>query len=285
MSDDTQTPGEGEEPESTGSTDFGLMIGVVLAFGSVLTGMLLEGSSPMSYVVVSAFIIVFGGTLGATMASFGLEATKKIPASVNRAMLYKSVDRTVSIRTLVSFAEKARREGLLVLEDQLNTTNNEFLRKGVQLVVDGTDPELVRDILQTEVDAFAAEEAHMAGMWAGMGGYSPTLGIIGTVMGLVMVLGNLSDPMSLGPAIAVAFVATFYGVSLANLVYLPIGGKIKMCMNDEVAAKEMMIEGILSIQSGDNPRIVEEKLLAYVDEHTRHRYKGDEADEAMDLAA
>ena len=285
MSDDTQTV-EGEEPESAGSTDYGLIIGVALGFGSVLTGMLLEGSSPMSYVVVSAFIIVIGGTFGATMASFGLHAMKKLPESVKRAMLYKSVDRTVSIKTLVGFAEKARREGLLVLEDQLNTTNNEFLRKGVQLVVDGTDPELVRDILQTEVDAFAAEEAHMAAMWAGMGGYSPTLGIIGTVMGLVMVLGNLSDPMSLGPAIAVAFVATFYGVSTANLVYLPIGGKIKMCMTDEVAAKEMMIEGILAIQSGDNPRIVEEKLLAYLDEHTRHKYKGgDEAEEAMDLAA
>ena len=286
MSDGNTQPGDEETAETSGSTDFGLIIGIAMGFGSVLTGMLLEGSSPMSYVVVSAFIIVIGGTLGATMASFGLHAVKKIPASVKRAMLHKSVDRTIAIKTLVRFAEKARREGLLVLEDQLNTTNDEFLRKGVQLVVDGTDPELVRDILQTEVDSFAAEEAHMAAMWAGMGGYSPTLGIIGTVMGLVMVLGNLSDPMSLGPAIAVAFVATFYGVSTANLVYLPIGGKIKMCLQDEVSSKELMIEGILAIQAGDNPRIVEEKLLAYLDDHGRKVYRGDdEQEEEAKLAA
>jgi chemotaxis protein MotA len=282
----TPTPGEGGEAASKEKGDLGLLLGLVVAIGSVFWGMILEGSSPGSYMVFSAFVIVFGGTMGAAMGSFGLAAILKIPASVKEALFYKSIDRTVAIRTLVGFAEKARREGLLVLEDQLNTTNDPFLKKGVQLVVDGTDPDLVREILETEVEAHVKEENHMANMWAGMGGYSPTLGIIGTVMGLVMVLGNLSDPTSLGPHIAVAFVATWYGVSFANLVFLPIGLKVKWCIADYSGSKELMIEGILAIQAGDNPRIVEEKLLAYLNDKQRKAYRGDDAeDESLDLAA
>jgi chemotaxis protein MotA len=199
------------------------------------------------------------------------------------------MNRPSSINTLVGFAEKARREGLLVLEDDLRSTEDEFLRRGVQLVVDGTDPELVKEILRTEVDSLHEERHADASVWETMGGFAPTLGIIGTVIGLVLVLGNISDPSSLAKSISVAFIATLYGVSSANLVFLPVGNKLKLCATDEVAGKEMLIEGILAIQSGDNPRIVEEKLVAFLTTKDRVNYRAakDAAEEAleMDLAA
>ena len=257
--------GGAEEKSSGGGIDFGLLIGLGLGFGSLLLGMILEGTSPMAYFAISAIFIVFGGTAGATITSVGMKQFARIPNLFMHALKYQAVERVDAIRTLVTFAEKARREGLLVLEDDLQQTGDEFLRKGVQLVVDGTDPELVKEILQTEVDSLAEENERDAAMFATMGGFSPTLGIIGTVMGLVNVLANLADAASLGPHIAVAFIATFYGVCFANLVYLPLGFKLQACSSDEISGRELMIEGILAIQSGDNPRIVEEKLVAFLD--------------------
>lgn len=282
-------PGEAEivsRISEGGKKDIGVIIGLVIGFGSVIAGMYLEGSSIGSYMVVSAAIIVFGGTVGATMASVGLETFKKMPATFMKAVNYQPLDRVGAIKTLVAYAEKARRSGLLVLEDDIQRADDEFLKKGVQLVVDGTDPELVKEILQTEVDSLAEEHEGESAMWTVMGGFSPTLGIIGTVMGLVLVLGNLSDAASLGPAIAVAFVATFYGVAFANLLYLPVGLKLKACSQDEIATRELIIEGILAIQSGDNPRIVEEKLVAFLDGATKKQFKvARESRDEFDLAA
>jgi chemotaxis protein MotA len=166
-------------------------------------------------------------------------------------------------------AEKARRQGLLALEDEAAQIENEFLRKGIMLVVDGTDPEVVRSVL--EIDSAVLEERHKNGyeLLDAMGGFAPTMGIIGTVMGLISVLSNLSDVSKLGPSIAVAFIATFYGVSTANLLWLPLGKKLKGKSQSEMAAREMMLEGILAIQAGDNPRIVQEKLLGYLAPHSR----------------
>lgn len=287
MSEETNESTGEAEATSGGGTDIGLLAGIVVSFGSVVAGMYIEGSSIGSYMVVSAFIIVFGGTVGAVLSSVGLQAFLDIPKGFMYAVSYRSPDRIYSIRTLVRFAEKARREGLLVLENDLEQVSNEFMRKGVQLVVDGTDPELVKEILQTEVDAMAELNEKRAAAFKVMGGFSPTLGIIGTVMGLVMVLGNLSDAASLGPAIAVAFVATWYGVSLANLIYLPVSLRIAACVADEVSAYELMLEGILSIQSGDNPRILEEKLVAFLDPVTKLKMLGGKGgdDAEMDLAA
>jgi chemotaxis protein MotA len=282
-------PGEAEIVSNIsegGKKDIGVMVGLALGFGSVIGGMYLEGTSIGSYLVVSAAVIVFGGTMGATMASVGMNNFKKLPATLMKAINYTPLDRVGAIRTLVAYAEKARRSGLLVLEDDIQRADDEFLKKGVQLVVDGTDPELVKEILQTEVDSIAEEHEHEANMWTVMGGFSPTFGIIGTVMGLVLVLGNLSDAASLGPAIAVAFVATFYGVFFANAMYLPVGLKLKACSQDEIGTRELIIEGILAIQSGDNPRIVEEKLVAFLDGATKQEFKAsrDSRDE-FDLAA
>jgi chemotaxis protein MotA len=271
------------EQESETGFDVSLLLGLGIAFGGIILGLLMEGSSPSKYIGVSAGIIVFGGTFGVTIVSVGLQRFLDLPKAFMRALQYKAMNRISAIRILVGFAEKARREGLLVLEDDLRSTKDEFLRRGVQLVVDGTDPELVKEILRTEVDSLHEERHQQAGVWEAMGGYSPTLGITGTVIGLVMVLSNISNPASLAASIAVAFIATLYGVGSANLIYLPVGMKLKGCADDEVAGKEMLIEGILAIQSGDNPRIVEEKLVAFLTTKDRTEYRAAMADDAADL--
>ena len=280
---------------SGGGLDWGVVAGLVISFVGLMIGVILEGGSPISYTPLppsmggpgpSAFIIIVAGTVGATLVGVGLDLFKTLPGSFMRALKYHPLDRVGAITTLVGFAERARREGLLVLEDDLRGVEDQFLKKGVQLVVDGTDPELVKEILQTEVDTLAEENENRASVWTLMGGFCPTIGVIGTVMGLVIVLGNLADPAALGGAIAVAFIATLYGVGFANLIFLPIGNKLTKISQDEVAGRELMIEGILAIQSGDNPRIVEEKLVAFLDNKNKlafleSRAKPDE----FDLAA
>lgn len=281
LNDDTQVDG---------SIDYSIIIGLLVAFGGVIGGLYLEGSSIGRYFGPSAGLIVLGGTFGATIMSVGWRPFLDLPKTFMRAIKYQGMDKPSAIKTLVGFAERARREGLLVLEDDLRKTPDEFTRRGVQLVVDGTDPELVKEILRTEVDSLHEERHSDARVWETMGGFSPTLGIIGTVIGLVLVLSSISDPAGLAGAIAVAFIATLYGVGSANLIFLPIGNKLKSCASDEVSSKEMLIEGILAIQSGDNPRIVEEKLIAFLTTVDRERYRaakalGDSADFDLDLAA
>ncbi len=274
-----------------GGMDPSVLVGLIIAFGGVIAGLYIEGSSITKYVgypvSMSPGAIVFGGTIGVTIVACGLAAVKNLPNTFMRSIKYKSMDRPEAIGQLVKFAEKARREGLLVLEDDLRSTEDEFMRRGVQLVVDGTDPELVKEILRTEVDSLHEERHADAHVWETMGGFAPTLGICGTVIGLVLVLSNISDPSSLAASIAVAFIATLYGVGSSNLLFLPVGTKLKNCANDEVACKEMLIEGILAIQSGDNPRIVEEKLVAFLHSDDRAKYRAAQAagDIEMDLAA
>lgn len=294
MADDLDIQPAEDAPEESGSggggMDPSLLVGLVIAFVGVIGGLYMEGSSVGKYIGPSAAMIVLGGTFGVTMMSVGISGMKKIPATFLHALKYKGMDRPGAISTLVGFAEKARREGLLVLEDDLRSTEDEFMRRGVQLVVDGTDPELVKEILRTEVDSLHEERHADAGIWETAGGFAPTLGIVGTVIGLVLVLSNISDPSSLAASIAVAFIATLYGVGSANLVFLPTANKLKSCASDEVSGKEMLIEGILAIQSGDNPRIVEEKLVAFLTTGDRARYRAskerkDGGDLEMDLAA
>ena len=165
---------------------------------------------------------------------------------------------------MVRFAERARREGLLVLEEEARRIDDDFLQRGMRLAIDGTDPEMVREILSTEIHFLQARHKVGENIFTTLGGFAPTLGIIGTVMGLIHMLANLSDPAKMGPLIAGAFIATLYGVSSANLIFLPIGNKLKARSAEEVIVREVMVEGILSIQTGDNPRIVEEKLKAFL---------------------
>jgi chemotaxis protein MotA len=289
MADEETTQGAAAPAaKPSGKSDPGLLVGVPLSFGMIIGGLLIEGASPAAYVGLSPAMFVFGGTLGVTTGAVGLNGVKALPGLIGKAVKYKPQDRVSAIKTLVTFAEKARREGLLVLEDDLRSTEDEFLRRGVQLVVDGTDPELVKEILRTEVDSLHEELHGEAKTFELMAGVAPTMGIIGTVIGLVVTLSNMADAASLAAAIAVAFLATLYGVSSANLLWLPIGVKLQGAADDHVATREMMIEGILAIQSGDNPRIVEEKLIAFLSIKDRAAYRAaqgnDDAGE-MDLAA
>jgi len=240
------------------------MIGLLAGFGSIIIGFILEGGTVSSLGGVSAAIIVFGGTAGAIITSFPLSDLKKLPQWFRIAFTSQTFGTAEAYETLVRFAEKARREGLLSLEQELETVTDRFTHQGMQLVIDGTDPEITREILESNIAVL--EKRHKVGIsvFESAGGYGPTMGIIGTVMGLVMVLGNLSDPEALSHSIAAAFLATLYGVASANLLWLPIATKLKMKDKAEVSAMEMVLDGILSIQAGQNPSILKEKLKTHI---------------------
>lgn len=244
--------------------DISSILGLVLALGGLIAGIYLEGGHLGAYAALSAACIVLLGTAGVVILSFPMKNIAQVPKLLKIAFTETKFDLAGVIDTLVSFAEKARREGLLSLEAEMSIVKNGFLRQGIQLVVDGTDPSLVRSILETQISFL--EERHKVGykVFESAGGYAPTLGIIGTVLGLVEVLGNMENPDELAGKIALAFIATLYGVGSANLLWLPISNKLKMKSSEEILAQEVMLEGILSIQAGDNPRIVEEKLKAFL---------------------
>jgi chemotaxis protein MotA len=244
--------------------DLATIIGLVLAWGAFFGSIAMEGGDLKALLNPSAALLVFGGTTGASMIGFPLSTLTGLPAVIKHAFLGKETDVTQVIKMLVGFAEKARREGLLALEEEAREVDDPFLRKGIQLAIDGTDPELVREILETDIHHLGTRHQQGAAFFATMGGFAPTLGVIGTVSGLVHMLANLSDPGSMGPSIAAAFIATLYGVSTANLIFLPLANKLKHASAAETNAREIVMEGILSIQGGDNPRIVEEKLKSFL---------------------
>ena len=239
-------------------------IGIAAAAIGILLSAMMEGTSPAAFMDVPALIIIVAGTGGATMASVGMESMKRVPGLYKRVLSAEPPDLAGRVDLLVSLAEQARREGLLALDAQVSEVDDEFTRKGLQLVVDGIDPELVRDILEAEIDGMAARHHVGALPFEKAGGFAPTMGIIGTVMGLVHVLQNLAAPSTLGPAISGAFIATLLGVGSANVVYLPIANRLKALSAEEVELRTLTLDGILSVQAGDNPRVVAEKLKSYV---------------------
>lgn len=244
-------------------------IGIGAAFAGLLVGALLEGSAIMAFLNLPAALIVLGGTFGVTLAATSIEAMQRVPALYRRAMNVESPDLGGRVQLLVGYAETARRDGLLALEGQVRDLDDDFTRKGLQLVVDGTEPELVRQVLENEIDGTDARHAEGRAPFEKAGGFAPTMGIIGTVMGLVHVLENLDAPETLGPAISGAFIATLYGVASANVVFLPVANKLKQVTEAELALREMTMEGVLAIQAGDNPRIVADKLAAFVPPEAR----------------
>jgi chemotaxis protein MotA len=239
-------------------------IGIVLACVMIAVGATMEGSDIMAVLNMPAILIVLGGTFGATMASSGMEAMKRLPTLYKTVFSPPDLDLNGRVQELVGYAEKARRDGLLALDQQLADVKDPFVRKGLQLVVDGTDADLVADVLEAENNAMRKRHALAAQPFALAGGYAPTMGIVGTVFGLIHVLGNLDKPETLGPSIAAAFVATLLGVASANVVFVPVGMRLKALSQEELHARELTVEGILSIQAGDNPRVIAEKLIAYV---------------------
>lgn len=254
--------------------DFATIIGLVLAFGAIAVAML-AGHTDIKIFLErwDAFILIMGGTIGATMTGFPLRTfLQGFLGGAKTAFIEPVYHEREVITTLVSFAEKARREGLLALENEAAALDDDFMRKGIQLVIDGRDTDIIRKILETEVSFVQERGAKSESVYMTLGGYSPTLGIIGTVLGLIGMLkslgnvagsGNVAGEM--GTATAVAFVATFLGIMFANLLWLPLASKIKERNGQLLLVREIMIEGILSIQAGDNPRLLEEKLHAFLD--------------------
>jgi chemotaxis protein MotA len=242
------------------SSAVGLAVGIIGLF----LGATMEGSNVFAILNPSAMLIVLGGTLGATIAGTSFDSIKNIPKLYMKAFSSAPPDLNAKVAELVGYAESARRDGLLALDEQTGSIEDPYTRKGLQLVVDGTDPDLVADILDAENTAMKKRHAAARQPFEKAGGYAPTMGIIGTVFGLIHVLGNLDAPETLGPSISAAFIATLIGVASANVIYLPIAARMKQLSEEELHARALIVEGILSIQAGDNPRVVQEKLVTFV---------------------
>ena len=239
-------------------------IGIVIACAGLMLGASMEGTPLGSLFNVPAMLIIFGGVLGVTMASVGMEGMKLIPTLYKKVFNAETANLRQEVTLMVGHAERARRDGLLALEEDLEGIEDAYTRKGLQLVVDGTPPELVREILDGEIDGMRGRHKQGAKVFEAAGGFAPTMGILGTVMGLISVLQKLDQPETLGPAISGAFIATLLGVGIANVVFLPVALRLKQLSEAEVESRYLVLEGILAIQSGDNPRVVEEKLISFV---------------------
>ena len=245
-------------------------IGIGVAAAGILLGALMGGTSPAAFIDIPAFLIVLVGTSGVTMASVGMASMKNIPTLYKLVIGPPELDVPERVALLVSLAEQARREGLLALDGRVNEIDDNYTRKGLQMVVDGIDPDLVADVMEAEIEAMSGRHKVGASMFEKAGGFAPTMGIVGTVMGLVHVLQNLSSPSSLGPAISGAFIATLLGIGSANVIYLPISNRLKQLSAEEVELRRLTLDGILAVQAGDNPRVVSERLSSYIPPEQRN---------------
>jgi len=249
--------------------DIASLVGLLIAIVSLLGAFFLEGGTIGMILVLAAAIIVFGGTIGVTIISFTLDEIKGVPYFVKMVFNGKPIDYDYYLDMLLINADKARREGLLSLESQLELIENEFMARGLQMVIDGNNRETTSEILEMEIEVFEKKEKVGYDIFMTAGGFAPTMGIIGTVMGMVQVLSNLSSPDELGASIAVAFLATLYGIASANILWIPFASKIKNRIEKETLLMEMILDGILAIQSGDNPRSIREKLSIYLPPENR----------------
>ncbi|MCX7678567.1 MAG: motility protein A [Spirochaetes bacterium] len=244
--------------------DLATIVGVIAGFTFLVLGIIFAGGSILQFIDPASIMITFGGSAAAMFVAFPMfKIMKMLP--VFRVLLFpQTYNAAELILTIVSFSEKARREGLLALEDDLTDLDDEFLRKGIQLVVDGNDQELVRKILETEIEHFLNrhdENKSFLDTWASV---APSFGMMGTLIGLVIMLANLEDRAAIGPALATALITTFYGAMLAYFLLIPMAKKLDYRTNEETLTKLIMIEGVLSIQAGENPRIVKDKLVSFL---------------------
>ncbi|MDN4620669.1 flagellar motor protein [Paenibacillus sp. PsM32] len=247
--------------------DLTTIIGIIAGLAALIGGFLWEGGDASGLVQGAAALIVFGGTAAAVVISFPLARLKKIPRAIAFTFSTGGTDNEQLIEDIVNMSTHARRAGVLALEPQASSHDNPFLREGIQQVVDGTDREVIQQILELEMTKTELEHEQYAKVFDSAGGYAPTMGIIGTVMGLIQVLGSLSEPTGLGGSIAVAFTATLYGVASANLIFLPIASKIRSRSELDIQTMEMLLEGVLSIQNGENPQLVRKKLETFLPEN------------------
>ena len=243
------------------------IVGIVIALGTTFAAMSMGGIDPMSifFADPGSIVLVVGGSIGATLASHTMDDAKGFAKWMMKGLMpAKPADPGETITQLLGFAETARKEGLLALESASKEIEDPFLRKGIEMSVDGTDPEVVREVLETELAATKARHKAGAGFFVTAAGFAPAFGVAGTVIGLIDMLNNLSDPSALGPALAVAFATTLWGVFLANYVFNPIANTLKRTSELEMAYKELILEGIIAIQAGASPRAVSDRLIAYL---------------------
>jgi chemotaxis protein MotA len=247
--------------------DPGLFIGIAVALGAVIIGNVIEGGHLGSLIGGPAFLIVVGGTIGAVIVQFPLAMCGAALKTAGGLIKRTKKDTAKLLEEIVDYAQKARKDGILGLEKIAPTASDPFLAKGILMAVDGSDSNAIRSTLELIISQEEEHNENSAKVFEAAGGYSPTVGIIGAVLGLIHVMSNLSDIGAVGAGIAAAFVATIYGVAVANILFLPIAGRIKMTHQDEVKSKELMLAGILAIQEGLNPKLVRERLGAYIGEH------------------
>lgn len=246
------------------SVDFLTIAGVSLSLLAVIGGNLLEGGHTDSLIQLTAFIIVFGGTMGAILVQTPLNVFVHAMKRFRWVFFPPKIERKEILKRVIDWSKIARKEGLLGLQQIADKETEKFAKKGLLLLVDGNEPDEIRKILEVEIDSSAVHEMSAAKVYEAMGGYSPTIGIIGAVLGLIHVMNNLSDPATLGPGIAVAFVATIYGVGMANFFFLPMSSKLKMLTSDQTQYQEMLVDGVVSIAEGENPRVIQSKLEGYL---------------------
>jgi len=254
--------------------DIATILGVISAFGLVILAIFMGGGLQL-FINPAALMIVVGGTLGATMINYPLREVFGVFGVVKKALFARNESVKELTGTFADFAQKSRKEGILALEKPIKDVANEFLKKGVQLSIDGLEPEEINNILETEVDFVRSRHQLGAEIFTTMGTFAPALGMIGTLVGLVQMLQNLDDPSTIGPSMAVALLTTFYGSIMANILCLPIAGKLRTRSKEEVLIKEMTVQGVISISNGDNPRILEQKLQAFLPPNQRESSEDD----------
>lgn len=248
--------------------DIATVLGVISAFGLVFLAIFMGGGIQL-FINLQALMIVVGGTLGATMINYPLNEVFGVISVVKKTLFTKNIIRNDLIKIFMNFAHKSRKEGILALESELKKVKDDFLIKGVQLSIDGLEPNEIRDILGTELDFIKSRHQLGAEIFTTMGSFAPALGMIGTLIGLVQMLQSMEDPSTIGPAMAVALLTTFYGSIMANIFCMPIAGKLRTRSKEEALNKEITIQGIMSLSSGDNPRILEQKLQAFIPPNER----------------
>jgi chemotaxis protein MotA len=234
---------------------------------------MMEGGGLMGFYNRAALVLVLGGTMGVTLIGMPFAQVKTLPGILRKALFKAPLDSVHMMSSIVGYAMRARRDGILALEEEAKSVDSDFLRLGLELIVDGTPGELTREILETEVQAMQARHRAGQNVFNTLGGFSPTLGILGTVMGLVHMLASLDEPGEMGGAIANAFIATLYGVGFANLLFLPIGNKLKQRAEQEVHAYQIAIEGMLAIQAGENPREVAARMRSFLSPKEKTLYE------------
>ena len=255
--------------------DITTVVGLVAGFTLIIMG-IFNGGQLINFFDVPSLLITIGGTLAATMVCYPLYQIVGIVGVMRKAFFHKSIPPTELIEKIVGFAETARREGILALEQAVQEVDDAFMGAGIRLAVEGTEPELIQTILETELSFVDERHKSGAGVFDFMGSAGPAFGMIGTLVGLVNMLQNLDDPSAIGPGMATALITTFYGAVTANLIYIPFAGKLKVRSAEEGLQKRMIMEGIMSIQSGDNPRIVEQKLNVFIAPNLRSSSEAEE---------